>query len=261
MTGIHHCDNVEGLGRLPSDSIPLTVTSPPYDDLRAYGGHGWDFEAVADQLYRVTRPGGVVCWQVQDAIPDGFRTGTSFRQAIHLMTLGFGLWETIICETRDYSKSCQRRYYPTHQYVFVLTKGRPKTVNVLTDRPNKYAGKVVADRHRRGRNGQLVYGHSPQPIADFGKRGTIWSYPGGAKTRDPAARLHPALMTEALARDLILTFSSPLDVVLDPFAGAGTTAKMSLLCGRRWLGFEVHEKYVAMAQERIRGARRGLWAT
>ncbi|MBN9519338.1 site-specific DNA-methyltransferase [bacterium] len=260
MTGIYLCDNVEGLGQVPSDSIPLTVTSPPYDRLRSYGGHGWDFEAVAAHLYRVTRPGGVVCWQVQDAIEKGVRTMTSFRQALRFTELGFGLWECLICETRDYSKSCQRQYYPTYQYVFVLAKGRPATVNVLVDRPNMYAGRVVADRHRRGRDGRLVYGHSPLPIADYGKRGTIWSYPGGAKTRDPEARKHPALMSEALARDLILTFSTPLDVVLDPFAGAGTTAKVSLLCGRRWLGFEIHAEYVKMAQERLRVARRGLWA-
>ena len=135
------------------------------------------------------------------------------------------------------------------------------TVNVLKDRPNKYAGRVVADRHRRGRDGRLVYGHTPQPIADFGKRGTIWSYPGGRKAVDPEARQHMAPMSEALARDLIYSFSAPLDVVLDPFGGVGTTAKMSLLTRRNWLSFEVHGEYVKLALARLRRAKRSLWTT
>jgi len=77
-----HCDCVAGMQELPDECIPLTVTSPPYDDMREYGGHLFDFEAIAQQLYRVTMPGGVVVWVVRDAVVSRGESGTSFRQAL-----------------------------------------------------------------------------------------------------------------------------------------------------------------------------------
>ncbi len=254
-------EEAEALGE---DLIPLTVTSPPYNDLRKYGGHSWDFGAVAAQLARVTRPGGVVCWVVQDGFKDGFRTLTSFRQAIRFVEeTGLSLWETLIAEMVNFSRPNPRRYYATHHYCFVLSKGRPRTVNRQQDRKNKLAGLMRRDVHRRGRDGIVRRGDHPKPIAPFGVRTTVWRYPAGGRTtsRDREAFLHPALMHEELARDLILTFSNPYDVVLDPFAGAGTTAKMAMLEGRRWLGFEVNEEYVAIARERLKKTERQLWAS
>lgn len=262
MNTITCCDGAAGMSALADGSIPLTVTSPPYDTLREYGGGTWDFDAVAGQLARVTRPGGVVCWVVQDAFTRGCRTTTSFRQAIRFVDdFGFDLWEALIVESLDFSKPNRRRYYSTHQFCLVLTKGRPATVNILRDRPNKHAGLMRSDIHRRGRDGVMRHAYCPKPIAPFGARTTVWRYAaGGRKTStDPGAFAHPALMPESLARDLILSFSHPFDVILDPFAGAGTTAKMAFLLGRRWLGFELNEEYVAIAQTRLRKAERQLW--
>ena len=86
-------DNVETMQTFPDDCIDLVVTTPPYDNLRTYGGHDWDFEGVAAELWRVIKPGGVVVWVVADATVNGSETGTSFRQALRFMDIGFRLHE------------------------------------------------------------------------------------------------------------------------------------------------------------------------
>ncbi len=261
MNTITCCDCVEGLAKLPDDSIPLTVTSPPYDRLRTFAG--WNFERAAEELYRVTAEGGVVGWVVQDGFVKGRRTLTSFKQAIHFADLGFWLWEVLIVKAESYQLPTKGRYVSIFHYCFVLTKGRPKTVNLLRDKPNKCVGMMKRKWYRRGPDGAMRRGDLPQPIAPYGRRSNVWEYATGfnTTTKDKEAFAHPALMPEALARDLIVSFSNPYDVVLDPFAGAGTTAKMAMLSGRRWLGFEINAEYVAIANDRLRKAERLLWAS
>jgi len=251
-------DCVEGMSKLPSDSIPLTVTSPPYDRVRNFAA--WDFDRVAEQLYRVTMPGGVVCWVVQDGFEKGRRTCTSFKQALRFFGLGFWMWEVLIVVVKSYQLPTTGRYVSLFHYCFVMSKGKPRKVNVLRDKPNKCAGMMKRNWHRRSPDGSMRKGVLPQPIAQYGLRGNVWEYAGGygSTTKDKYAFAHPALMPEKLARDLILSFSSPYDMVLDPFMGAGTTAKMALLNGRRWLGFEIDDEYVAIASERLRNAERLL---
>ena len=67
---INKCYNencLDTMAKMPDNFVDLTVTSPPYDNLRAYNGYSFDFEAVANELYRVTKQGGVVVWVVGDA--------------------------------------------------------------------------------------------------------------------------------------------------------------------------------------------------
>jgi DNA modification methylase len=254
-------DCAEGLAGLPSGLVPLTVTSPPYDNVRDFAA--WDFERVAEELYRVTNEGGMVCWVVQDGIVKGRRTGTSFRQALQFMSLGFWMWDELIVVLKSYQLPSRRRLVSHSHHCFLLTKGRPNTVNLLRDKPNKCAGMMKWSWHRRRSDGSMRRGYWASPIAPFGYRSNVWEYATGyhGTTPDKEAFAHPALMPEALARDLILSFSRPYDIVLDPFMGAGTTAKMAMLNGRRWLGFEVEARYVALAEERLRKAERVLWAT
>ncbi len=261
MNSIECCDSIEGMSKLPSNSIPLTVTSPPYDRLRIFAP--WDFEAVAGELYRLTEPGGVVCWVVQDGFKKGRRTCTSFKQALYFEHVGFWVWEVLIVVAKSYQIPTRGRYVSLFHYCFVLTKGRPNTVNLLRDKPNKCAGMMKRAWQRRSPDGSMRKGFLPQPIADFGLRSNVWEYATGfnSTTKDKEAFAHPALMPEALARDLIVSFSRPYDVVLDPFAGAGTTPKMAMLSGRRWLGFEINPEYVHIAEERLRKAERQLWAS
>src|SRR4051812_26370499 len=127
MNSIVCCDCVEGMAKLPSGFVALSVTSPPYDRLRDFAQ--WDFERVAEELHRVTRQGGVVCWVVQDGFLKGRRTLTSFKQALHFSALGFWLWDVLIVVAKSYQLPTKGRYISLFHYCFVLTKGKPTTVN------------------------------------------------------------------------------------------------------------------------------------
>ena len=252
---IYHGDNCDVMGMMPADSVDLVVTSPPYDNLRTYSAGKsmselWDFEGVAQQLWRVIKPGGVVVWVVADATIDGSETGTSFRQALRLMEIGFRLHDTMIYERLGQPRlgigqDC--RCTQDFEFMFVVSKDAPKTANMLT-RPCKQAG-VVQRRRARDNHGDALE-ESNNTTADITVRGNIWCYPAG-RSNDTAGN-HPAIFPEALARDHILSWSNDGDIVLDPFNGSGTTMKMAKLMGRRGIGIEVNEAYCEIAANRLR---------
>jgi hypothetical protein len=252
---ILNCDAVTGMRSLPNDFVPLTVTSPPYDAIRDYGGHHFDFQAIATELWRVTRPGGVVCWHVQDQIVDGSESCTIDRQTLFFRDLGFTLYQRIYVFAMSFRRS-KRRYYRHTSIVLVLSKGRPDTVNLLSDRPNNNAGRLSGGGlSYRKRDGTLK--RTPSKInPTHGVRGDCWVYDvgGGKTTNDRYAFSQGALMPERLARDLIRSYSVPRDLVLDPMAGAATTPKMALLTHRRYLGFEPWDKAYTIAERRMQDA-------
>ena len=87
-----HCANcVDFMQNMETDSVDMTLTSPPYDDLRTYNGYHFDFESIARGLFRITKQGGVVVWVVADRTKDGDESGTSFRQALYFKEIGFKL--------------------------------------------------------------------------------------------------------------------------------------------------------------------------
>ncbi len=254
---IHCRDAVAGMRELTHDFIPLTVTSPPYDDLRGYGGHRFDqraFEAVADELWRVTMPGGVVVWVVADQIDGGY-SGTSFRQALHFQEAGFRIHDILIM-ARSGGRWCGGNRYGIVEFAFVFSKGRPRSVHLIRDRDNKHAG-LLRRFKARMLDGRLRYAPRAKPVAVKGVRGPVWECHAGFQktTRDRYAYVHPALMPEDMARDLIVSWSRPGDLVFDPMAGAATTCKMALLNHRHYLGFEVHEPYYRLAVRRMQDAQ------
>ena len=250
-----HCDCVSGMQRLPDCCIPLTVTSPPYDDFREYGGHKFRFESVARELYRVTAPGGVVVWVVQDQVVNGSFTGTMHRQAVFFQELGFGIHNELTLVALN-SRIPQRvRYTPTSHTAFVLGKGRPRSVNLLRDKPNKQAGTYKPTWSRRTRDGNRETGKYGKEVACFGLRSDVWVYLVGNNVTTKDGTKHPALMPEEMAEDLIVSWSRPGDLVFDPMSGGGTTCKMALLNHRRYLGMEIHEPYVQVARARLASAR------
>lgn len=247
---IECCDNVQGLQRLPDSCIDLTVTSPPYDNLRTYKGFTWDFEGLTAELYRVTKPGGVIVWIVNDATVKGSETGTSFKQALHFKEAGFNLHDTMIWKKTGVVYPENVRYYPNFEYMFILSKGKPKTVNLIADRKNKNAGAKIHGTFRQP-DGHLLRSSKAQQqgrrIKPYGVRYNIWELrqAGGNVTG------HPAVFPEQLVRDHIVSWSNPGDIVLDPFIGSGTTAIACLKSGRQYIGFELSEEYCSIAAERI----------
>jgi DNA methylase len=260
MNQILHCDAVAGMKSLPNDHVPLTVTSPPYDAIRDYGGHRFNFEEIATELWRVTKPGGVVCWHAQNQIIDGSDSCTTDRQTLFFRELGFCLYQRLYVVALNFRNS-QRRYYRQTSIVLVLSKGRPNAVTLLKDRPNINAGRLTgASLKYRDQDGSLTQRGSPKVYASHGVRGDCWVVDvGGCKTtQDRYAFDQGALMPERLARDLIRSYSEPQDLVLDPMAGAATTPKMALLAHRRYLGFEPWDQAFAIAERRMRDAHRRL---
>lgn len=250
-------DCAEVLMTLPPGSVDLTVTSPPYDNLRTYKGYTFDFEKIARGLWYATKPGGVVVWVVADATIDGSETGTSFRQALYFMSLGFNLHDTMIYQMPGTgAKGSNLSYWQAFEYMFVLSKGRPKTVNRLQDKVNKSAGHLNSSGKKRLEIEPTRLVRKPFRTAALGFRTNIWSYGTGNRHGDVTA--HPAPMPEKMALDHILSWSNPGDVVLDPMMGSGTTGKMAVLNDRNFIGIEIAREYYEIAQRRITEAQQQI---
>jgi DNA modification methylase len=248
--------------RIEDKSIDLVVTSPPYDNLRTYNGNieQWSFEkfqAIAKQLYRVTKQGGVVVWVVGDATIKGSETGTSFKQALYFKEIGFNLHDTMIyAKNNVYAHDPRnKRYKQCFEYMFVFSKGKPSTYNEIKDKPNKHAGKTLSGTKGRNKDG-VKRDLKPIVIGDFQARFNIWKYTtGGSVSSDKIAFKHPAVFPEQLANDHIISWSNEGDVVLDPFIGSGTTAIACINTNRNYIGFELDKQYFDIANERIRKHR------
>lgn len=247
-------DNVATLRTFPSASIDLVVTSPPYDDLRTYGGHSWNFEGLAAELVRVLKPGGVIVWVVGDAVIDGSESCTSMRQALHFRGLGVNLHDTMIYY-RPSPYPDPSRYWQAFEYMFVFSKGKPNTVNLIRDKPNASGG-TRATRPKTNRKADGTFDDYTGPErtrAEIGVRENVWRIAagGGISSSDPIAFQHPAIFPEALPRDHILSWTNEGEIVLDPFSGSGTTAEMARQLGRRFIGIEVNPEYVEISRKRM----------
>lgn len=253
---IYNMDCAEGLRNMEENSVDLTVTSPPYDDLRTYEGTcEWNFEVfkpIAQELYRVTKPGGVVVWVVNDAVVNGSETGSSFRQALYFMECGFKLHDTMIYEKNASAfpaRMDSKRYTQIFEYMFVFVKGKiRKDIKLIADKRNKWAGWTNWGEHTSyDKEGNLKAVSDIKPIPEFSIRNNIWKY--SVSFNDKTG--HPAVFPEKLAEDNILSWSREGDIVLDPFMGSGTTAKMAMLNNRHFIGFEKCTEYYEKSLQRI----------
>ncbi len=258
MINLMKGDCLERMKEIESGSVNLTVTSPPYDNLRSYNGNNdqWGEEVwkeVLQELYRVTFVGGVVVWVVGDATVKGSETGTSFKQALWAMECGFNLHDTMIYKkTGGGARGSNLCYWQNFEYMFVFSKGRPSAINLIHDKVNVTAGKRNSGVNGRGRNGQKRY-KVVTTTAKKGRRENVWVIPAGNNTSDDKTD-HPAVFPESLAGDHILSWSNEGDIVLDPFMGSGTTGKMAKLMRRKFIGIEMDDKYFEIAKDRIEKA-------
>jgi len=247
---IYCIGNVAGCKSLADNCIDLTVTSPPYDNLRVYAGFEWNFELLVKELYRVTKQGGVVVWVTMDSTIDGSETGTSFKQALGFMNTGFRLHDTMIYLKDSYMPLTHNRYEQAFEYMFVFSKGRPKTFNPImipcitagTTR-NRKSSKAKESEYSERRRQEIT------TVNPLKQHPNVFNYDVGKNDRT----LHNAPFPEALAQDQILSWSNEGDVILDPFMGSGTTAKMALLNKRKFIGFEVSQEFCDNARLRLAG--------
>lgn len=244
MIDLRQGDCLEVMAAMDNDSVDLTVTSPPYDNLRTYNGnndqwgeHVW--KAVLTELYRITKDGGVVVWVVGDATIKGSETGTSFKQALYAMECGFNLHDTMIYQKFGSGLPHKaHRYGGAFEYMFVFSKGKPSHGVIKTFPPTGKVGKTT----RRQKDGSIKRGTYN---IGGGKLSNVWQYAGDTKQN------HPAVFPEQLANDHILSWSNPDDVVFDCFMGSGTTGAMAVKNGRKFIGIELDTEYFAIAEKRI----------
>ena len=246
---IYNEDCLDTMAKMPDGFVDLTVTSPPYDNLRNYNGYSFDFEAVAKELYRVTKQGGVVVWIVADATIKGSETGTSFKQALFFKECGFNLHDTMIYEKSGFSNPSTNRCHQVFEYMFVLSKGNPKTFNKIFDRKNKYSAGGGASYRKK--DGEIVKTGRAKKRNQQGQRYNIWRYATGGGHMNTDGYKHPAQFPEQLANDHIISWSNEGDLVYDPFMGSGTTAKMAISNKRNWIGSEISEEYCKIIERRI----------
>jgi DNA modification methylase len=237
---------------MPDGFVDLVVTSPPYDKMREYKGYEFRFEEIAKELYRLTKSGGVVVWVVGDATIDGSETGTSFKQALYFKELGFNLHDTMIYLKDGFAFPEATRYQPVFEYMFILSKGKPVTFNAIK-RKTVYGAITELERERQ-KDGTISATKMRYQLED-GNLGNVWLYGTGyMKTgKDKIAYEHPAQFPEQLAADHIYTWSKQGELVYDPFMGSGTTAKMAYTLQRNWIGSEISEVYVEIANKRLEG--------
>lgn len=252
-TNYVRCGNcAELMAALPPNSIDLTVTSPPYDNLRDYNGFVFPFEEIAAELFRVTKPGGIVVWIVGDATVNGSETGTSFRQALHFMDLGFLLHDTMIYEKEMPTFAHKNRYYPVFEFMFILSKGEPpKTTNLIKDRKNKSR---VYSSNKRQINGTFKrQSGAGKKVPPYGGRYNIWRFgTGGKKTaKDNLWKEHPAVMPLQLAKDHIVSWSNPGETILDPMCGSGQTLVAAMMTDRKFIGFDISQEYIDLTKKRL----------
>lgn len=229
---------LDTMKKMSDNFVDLTVTSPPYDDLRKYNGYSFDFESIAKELFRITKDGGVVVWVVGDATLKGSESGTSFRQALFFKDIGFNLHDTMIYEKNSSTypaNAKSKRYSQIFEYMFIFSKGKIKTANLIIDKKNKWAG-------HKDFSGKLK-----NPVPDFSPRNNIWKY----TTSFNGVKGHPAVFPEELANDHIITWSNEGDLIYDPFMGSGTTAKMALVNNRNYIGSEMSSEYCDIINKRL----------
>lgn len=241
-------DCLEHMKGMEDCIIDLTVTSPPYDNLRTYNQDDWswgenDWKPIIQELYRVTAEGGVVVWVVGDATIKGSETGTSFRQALWAMECGFNL-ETMIWEKTGSGCFGSKYFYAQNfEYMLLFVKGNPKRGDLIKDRENQIKGgksNVNGNLDKDGKGTKRIIERKP-----YGKRNNIWRF-NPKKNSD-----HPAPFPYQLAHDHIISWSNEGDTVLDPFMGSGTTGVAAINTNRNFIGIELDKNYFDIAESRI----------
>ncbi len=250
-------DHLKILKQVDDNVVDLTITSPPYDNLRDYKKYNFDWRLLLKELYRVTKEGCVVVWVVGDAVINGSESGTSFKQALWAKYIGFNIHDTMIYEKNSTTFSAHdnsNRYSQIFEYMFIFSKGKPKTYNLIKDKLNRWGGcRTFGQKTYRQKDGELI----KQPsyiVQKIGYRNNIWRINTGYKysTKDKIAYEHSAIFPEKLVQDHIITWSNENDLILDPMCGSGTTCKIAKITKRNYIGIDIAEEYCTISRKRIK---------
>ena len=244
---------IDVMKQFDDNVIDLTVTSPPYDDLRNYNGYVFPFKEIANELFRITKPGGVLVWVVADATIDATETGTSFKQALYFKEIGFNLHDTMIFRKRNpIPQIYRKRYNNEFEYMFVFSKGVVKTHNPILVECMHAGLELNGTTYKNYSKNEQVREKLAKPVKDKKIKGNIWEYVVGKKQEDQEAKGHPAPFPCELVRDHILSWTNEHDIVLDPMSGSGTTPRVACELNRRYIGVDISPDYCKMARKRVK---------
>ena len=253
------------MGNMEDNFIDLTITSPPYDEIRnynngvgkisdEYNGYSFPFQDIAKELYRITKKGGVVVWVVNDSMTNGSESLNSFRQALYFKDIGFNVHDTMIYRKLNPMPNAGTRYQQMFEYMFVFSKGKPKTTNIqLRERSNKCEDKRTYRKKKFSRNQDGEFNENEYYVKEMVPDYNIWDFyvGGGNTTKDSIAFKHPAIFPEELVKRHIISWSNEGDLIYDPFMGSGTTSKMCILNNRNYIGSELSKEYCDIEKERL----------
>lgn len=246
-------DCVKVMKEMPDNFVDLTVTSPPYDNLRNYNGYIFDFENIAKELFRVTKKGGIVVWVVGDKVLKGDVSLTSFKQALFFKDVGFNVHDIMIYKKKNTPFMRNNGYTRCFEYMVVLSKGKPKTFTPIKTKTvrNGYEGLPF------GKGADAINKKVVKKLGEEKTLTNIWEYAVGlgGTTSDKIAFKHPAVFPEKLAEDHILSWTKEGDLVFDPMCGSGTTCKMAKINSRNYLGIDISEEYSKIAKERLQNVK------
>lgn len=245
----YNMDCLDAMRSMPDKCIDLVVTSPPYDDLRTYNGYSFDWKGTIKEIYRVMKDGGVVVWIVADQTKDGSESGTSFRQALWAKECGFNLHDTMIWNKGACAFPDTNRYANVFEYMFVFSKGKPKSSNIICDKQNKWAGGTIhgTERQSKGFTKPRSAVQTSKSVREFGPRTNVWNISPEKNNMTG----HPAVFPIDIARDHILTWSNENDLVMDPFLGSGTTRIAAYDLNRQFVGYEINKEYYEKQEKRF----------
>lgn len=244
---------VEVMHNFDDNVIDLTVTSPPYDDLRNYNGFIFPFEDVANELFRITKQGGVVVWVVADATINATETGTSFKQALFFKEIGFNLHDTMIFRKKNpIPQIYRKRYQNEFEYMFVFSKGVVATHHPLMVDCMHAGLELNGTTYKNYSKNEQIRSKLANPVKEKKIKGNIWEYVVGKKQEDQEAKRHPAPFPCELVRDHITSWTNADDLVFDPMCGSGTTARVAFDMGRKYIGIDISHEYCELARERIK---------
>ena len=250
---VGHCIDV--LKTIRDGSVDLAVTSPPYDDLRAYkGNYKLDLTELGKEMFRVLKDGGIYVMVIQDQTKNYGKSLTSFRTAIaHCDVIGFKLFETCIYKKQGGEGAWWgRRFRVDHEYIHIFLKGaKPQYFNKTPIKiPSKHAGKSMTGCASRKTDG-TTFKSKEVVINDTKCPGTIWDYANGGD-KNPLKRKHPAVFPDKIPHDVIRVFCPEGGLVLDPLCGSGSTIVQAAKTGRKFIGIDIEPEYIELAKERLR---------
>jgi len=250
---LYNDDCLKVLPTIPDNSVDLIVTSPPYDNIRDYNNSSsWNFDTfknIANKLQIILKDGGIIVWIVNDATINGSETGTSFKQALYFKEIGLNIHDTMIWEKETSPFQHNNRYINVFEYMFILSKGKPKTTNLIKDRKNKHGGTIIHGTQRQKDGSLIPHSRNGFKIKEYGNRFNVWKINSEKANKTN----HPAVFPLQLVSDHIKTWSNENNTVLDCFMGSGTTGIACKNLNRKFIGIEIDKKYFDIAKNRIEG--------